>query len=85
MKLKKNIAISETGFVFDPSSGDSFSLNPIGLEIINLIKENCTKKKMMEVIVKNYEVETTALEKDLYDFFNMLSKLKIIETDETQN
>ena len=40
MKLKKNIAISETGFIFNPSSGDSYSTNPIGLEIINLMKNN---------------------------------------------
>ena len=38
MKLKKNIAISESGFVFDPHSGESFSVNPIGAEIIELIK-----------------------------------------------
>jgi len=38
MKLKKNIAISESGFVFDPNSGESYSLNPIGAEIIELLK-----------------------------------------------
>ena len=39
MKLKKNIAISESGFVFDPTSGESFSLNPIAIEILNMLKE----------------------------------------------
>ena len=34
MKLKKNIATSESGFVFNPSTGDSFSLNTIGAEIL---------------------------------------------------
>ena len=39
MNIKKSIALSDSGFVFDPSSGDSFSTNPIGLEIINQLKE----------------------------------------------
>jgi len=38
MKLKNNIAISETGFVFDPNSGDSYSLNTIGKEILEMVK-----------------------------------------------
>ena len=39
MKLKKNIAISDSGFLFNPSTGDSYSVNPIGTEIIELLKE----------------------------------------------
>jgi hypothetical protein len=85
MNIKKNIAISETGFVFDPSTGDSFSLNPIGLEIIKLIKEKCVEKKIIETICKQYDIEEHAFEKDLYDFFGMLSKLKLIENDEKKN
>ena len=38
MEIKKNIAISETGFVFDPSTGDSFTLNAVGLEIIGFLR-----------------------------------------------
>ena len=38
MKLKRNIAVSESGFLFDPTSGESYSLNEQGLEILNLMK-----------------------------------------------
>ena len=37
--LKKNIAVSESGFVFNPTSGDSFSLNTVGTEILKLMKD----------------------------------------------
>ena len=37
MKIKKNIALSDTGFVFNPGNGDSFSVNPIGLEILKIL------------------------------------------------
>ena len=34
MRLKKNIAVSDSGFVFNPTTGDSYSLNPVGKEIL---------------------------------------------------
>ena len=40
MKLKKNIATSEAGFIFNPGTGDSFSVNNIGSEILVMFKEN---------------------------------------------
>ena len=81
-KIKRNIALSDSGFVFDPSTGDSFSTNPIGLEIIKLMKENKTTEEIKSAIVKQYMVDEVSFEKDLYDFVNMLSKLKLAENDE---
>ena len=44
MKIKKNIAISDSGFIFNPSTGESFTVNPIGVEIITLLKEDKVKE-----------------------------------------
>ena len=38
MRVRKNIATSDEGFVFNPATGDSFSTNSIGAEIIRLMK-----------------------------------------------
>ena len=54
MKIKRNIALSDSGFVFDPSTGDSFSTNPIGLEIIKSLKEGKTKEEIKAHAIKNY-------------------------------
>jgi len=35
--IKKNIAVSESGFVFNPTTGDSFSLNGTGLELLQML------------------------------------------------
>ncbi len=53
MKLKKNLALSDSGFVFDPSTGDSFSTNPIGLEIIRMLKEGKTTNDIKNHVTKN--------------------------------
>jgi len=79
MKVKKNIAISESGFVFDPTSGESFSLNPIGGEIIELLKQEKSFDKIREIMLNKYEVDNNSFEKYYYDFINMLKQFKLID------
>lgn len=85
MKIKKNIALSDSGFVFDPSSGDSFSTNPIGLEIIQLFKDGKSVEFIKTEILKKYMTDDVTLEKDIYDFIQMLLKLNIAEEIKEEN
>jgi hypothetical protein len=39
MYLRKNIATSESGFIFNPATGDSFSANPVAAEILLQLKQ----------------------------------------------
>jgi hypothetical protein len=79
MKLKKNIATSEAGFIFNPGTGDSFSVNNIGAEILALFKENKSMKEIVENISSKYEVERSQLEKDLDDFVSQLFSYNLLE------
>ena len=84
MKLKKNLALSDSGFVFDPSTGDSFSTNPIGLEIIRMLKEGKTSNDIKANILKTYMTDDASFEKDFYDFINMLTKHNLVEGGEKE-
>ena len=84
MKIKRNIALSDSGFVFDPSTGDSFSTNPIGLEIIKMLKEGKTPDEIKQAAVKKYMTDEVTFEKDYYDFIKMLTKLKLADGDEKE-
>jgi len=79
MEINKNIAISDSGFVFNPSTGDSFSTNQIGVEIINLLKEGKDISEVVNEVTSKYNVEKSNLEKDLGDFFSMLTSFQIIK------
>ncbi len=81
MKLKKNIAISESGFVFDPNSGDSFSMNPIGLEILTMLKEGKSQGDIFNFVLKKYDVDRDTLENNYYDFMNTLRQFNLLETN----
>jgi len=82
MKVKKNIAISETGFVFDPSTGDSYTLNDTGLEIVQLIKSGMDKEAIMQSMTQRYDIDIHSLERYFVDFIGMLKYMQLVTDDE---
>lgn len=81
MRLKKNIAISDTGFLFNPSTGDSYSVNPVGMEIIRMMQQQKEKREIMQLIMSEYICDESTFEKDYYDFAAMLRNYKLVEND----
>jgi len=79
MKLRKNIATSQEGFVFNPGTGDSFSTNPLGTEIISLLKEDKSLSVIIEAVCDKYDVDKNQFEKDLDDFIAQLKESSILE------
>jgi DNA topoisomerase-1 len=60
MKIAREVKISDNGFVFNSKTGDSFSLNPTGLELINMLSENKEMEEIREDKKKEEEVLTEA-------------------------
>ena len=81
MKLKKNIAISETGFVFDPNSGDSFTLNSIGKEILEQLQESKSKSDISYNILNKYEIDEYTFERNYEDFIGMLNHFNLLDNE----
>jgi hypothetical protein len=79
MKFKKNIATSDTGFIFNPGSGDSFTTNQICLDIFSAFKEDKSRQEIMSLICAKYEVENNQFEKDLEDFLVQLREYSLLE------
>jgi hypothetical protein len=79
MKLKKNIATSENGFIFNPSTGDSFSSNGIAAEILGLMKAGKTSPEIKQYILVNYEVDEAQLERDWEDWALQLKDANLLD------
>ncbi|MDW8273812.1 MAG: PqqD family protein [Chitinophagales bacterium] len=79
MKLKRSIAISDSGFLFNPITGDSFSLNPTATEILRLFQQGASESDVISFIQENYIVDKNTAEKDLQDFRDQLMHYKLIE------
>ncbi len=82
MQIKKNIAVSETGFVFDPTSGESYSINREGQEIMALLKNGKTPEEISEAMCTQYMIDPAGFEKYFYDFIGMLRQFQLIDEDE---
>ena len=81
MNIRKNIAISETGFIFNPSTGESFSVNYIGAEIITQLKEGKGYEEIRDSILAHYETDTDTFEKDYYDYITLLKGYGLVEEE----
>ena len=82
MKLKRNIAVSESGFLFDPTGGESYSLNEQGLEILTLLKERKSNEEITEYMTETYDIAPDDFEKYYFDFIGMLRQFKLLEDEQ---
>ncbi|MCX7833980.1 MAG: HPr-rel-A system PqqD family peptide chaperone [Ignavibacteria bacterium] len=78
MKINKKVAISETGFVYDTTTGDSYSLNPIAIEIIEYLRKDMNLEEITRKLLEKYDVSKTVLEKSLNDFISALKSYNIL-------
>jgi len=79
MKLKKNIATSENGFIFNPATGDSFSGNAMASEILLAMKNGDTEAQIKEHLLQKYEVSATQLNRDWEDWIVQLKEANLLE------
>jgi len=84
MKIKKNVAISESGYIFNPATGESFSVNPVGIEIFNMIKEEKSYDEICKTILSKYNTDNDTFEKDYHDFIGILNQYLLIEKENEQ-
>jgi len=77
MKITEEIKISDNGFVFNSNTGDSFNLNPVGLELIKMIAENKEFDEIKEAFLLKFEVDDLTFEKDFYEFCALLKHHQI--------
>ncbi|MEY4110389.1 MAG: hypothetical protein RLZZ46_744 [Bacteroidota bacterium] len=80
MPLKKNLALSETGFIFNPSTGDSFSANPVASEMIALLREGKSPEEIKKQLLNTYEVEKISLDKDFDDLMMQLRDNNLLDS-----
>ncbi len=79
MRLKKNIATSESGFIFNPGTGDSYSANPLAAEILLQLKEGIPAAEIKKQVLERYDVSAGALEKDWDDFMAQLREANLLD------
>lgn len=68
----QRLAISESGFVFDPASGHNFTVNETGLVILRLLQKNNQLTPLLYNLSNEYDVPRRELERDVLEFAGLL-------------
>lgn len=74
-----SLAISDNGFIFKPSTGESFTTNEMGLFIIQLLKENKSGEEIINAIIEEFEVDSVTVGKDLYEYLDFLKREQMMD------
>jgi PqqD family protein of HPr-rel-A system len=75
----KNLALSENGFVFDPTSGNTFILNETALIIVKLLIQDKSKEEITTTLINEYSVEKEEVDRDYADLTIQLRELGLIQ------
>lgn len=55
MNRLSKLAVNSEGFIFDPTTGDSYTVNPTGLFIINSLREGKEIDQIAEELSREFE------------------------------
>jgi hypothetical protein len=77
--IPSNLAVSDSGFLFLPSTGETFTLNIPGREIFKMIQSGKEYADLIEFIAGEYDVDGASAEKDLNDFLAQLKNYNLIK------
>jgi hypothetical protein len=77
--IPSNLAVSDSGFLFLPSTGETFTLNMPGREIFKMIQSGKEYEELIEYVTGEYDVDNSSAEKDLNDFLGQLKNYNLIK------
>jgi hypothetical protein len=81
MKINKSVCVSEAGSLFHPLTGDFFTLNPAGVEIFTMLKNETAFDQIMQSILSKYDVDKNTFERDYFEFTSALRKFNLVELE----
>jgi hypothetical protein len=79
--VPETVAVSDSGFLFLPSSGETFTLNHIGKEIFQLIQKGVEEEEIFKYVLDEYDIDSRTLEKDFGDFTLQLQKYSLLKEE----
>jgi hypothetical protein len=70
--IARRLALSESGFVFDPVSGQSFTVNEAGLAVLRLAQVEEDVAKLLSKLAEQFDATAEEIKRDALDFAERL-------------
>ena len=68
VEFLRRIAVSESGFIFDPVTGNSYSVNETALPLLRLMQQGLGTRAIVLELCGRYDVSEQDVERDVLDF-----------------
>lgn len=75
----RSLALSDTGFLFDPITGHTYTLNRTGGEIFKLLRDGMPAAEIPPQIADRFEVAADEAERDCAFFIRQLHEYRLLE------
>lgn len=70
----RRLAVSESGFVFDPVSGHHFTVNETGLKLLRRMQKDQKLSEVLVALADEYDIGKRDLERDVLEFLGLLKE-----------
>jgi hypothetical protein len=78
MQRLRSLALNPDGFAFDPTTGESFTLNATGLAVVEGLREGLTPEQLTARLVERFEVSPLDASRDVDDFLDHLRSFRLV-------
>lgn len=74
----RDLAISETGFVFDPYTGATFTTNATGHCVLLALRDGLSRPEICDRLRERFEVHGSDLDADVGEFVQLLRQHGVV-------
>ena len=75
----QQLALSDDGFIFDPTSGQSFTVSDTGLFILKGLKQGNSTDQIAQALMEVYDVNSDEAHHDTLDFVLHLKNHRLLK------
>jgi PqqD family protein of HPr-rel-A system len=81
VKLTRNLALSESGFVFLPTTGETFTANETGRMVLAGLQSGKSEAEILQSLHEEFDADPAAIERDVSDFITQLREYRLLSDD----
>lgn len=78
MQRLRSLALNPDGFAFDPTTGESFTLNPTGLVLLEGLRDDEDPQALVARLVERFDVSAEDASRDVDDFLEHLRAVRLL-------
>lgn len=78
MQRLRSLALNPDGFAFDPTTGESYTVNTTGLIVLEELRRGASPLEIVGRLMEEYDVPERDASRDVDDFMDHLRSLRLV-------